>query len=142
MTVIIDRTDVPAVSAEDMLAALRLLISEGKGLALFNGLGDGEFRTIEDALWRSFGGSDTARVAVALRLRALVAVFGAKRLRDVLLQQGLRAMRAAFMAAADERLNARFGFSAQRFVMILSTATVPAGRLIEQPIQRDVALAA
>jgi hypothetical protein len=70
---------------------------------------------------------------VALRFRALLNVFADRRLKGVLLANGFKAIAAAVMHASTQRLNARYGFKAQAFVMALDrglrlSRPQPAGR--------------
>jgi len=125
MTTAFDIADVPTVSGEELYQPMRWLIENGQGLALLKGLDEGDIRALEEDLWRRFDGTAEARLAVALRMRALLGVFGARRLKDLLLSRGFKVVRAAVACAAAERLNPRFGFSAQRFVMALEPATAP-----------------
>lgn len=130
MTIALDIADVPAVSGEELYQPMRWLIEQGHGLALLKGLGEGDIRALEDALWQHFPGTPEARLAVALRFRALLDVFAARRLKELLLQRGFKVVRAAIEAAAEHRLNTRFGFSAQRFVVALDAATRPAPQAV------------
>lgn len=130
MTIALDIADVPVVSGDDLYQPMRWLIEQGHGLALLKGLGESDIRRLEDALWSRFSGTPEARLAVALRFRALLDVFAARRLKELLLQRGFKVVRAAVEAAAEHRLNARFGFSTQRFVLALDAATRPAPRVV------------
>ncbi len=125
MTTAFDIADVSTVSGDELYQPMRWLIENGQGLALLKGLDEADIRALENDLWRRFDGSTQARLAVALRMRALLDVFEARRLKDLLLNRGFKVVRAAVAFAASERLNPRFGFSAQRFVMALEAATAP-----------------
>lgn len=124
MTIQFKLSDVPAVDAAELGAAMRLLIENGQGLALLKGLSEHEFRDLEDELWMNFEGSDEARVAVALRLRALIGVFGSRRLKSLLLERGFRLVAAAVREAARLPLNTRFGFNSQKLLLALDWATL------------------
>jgi hypothetical protein len=132
-TATFNTADVPAVQQEALNVAFRHLINEGRGLALFNGLAEGEIRDVEAALWDAFPDQAETRLAAALRFRALLNAFGAKRLKDMLLQNGFRSIQAAVNEAAKQRLNARYGFRQQHFVMALAGLAAPV------PHARDVA---
>ncbi len=136
-----DAADVPRVSPEALKVAFRCLIENGRGLALLNGLEEGQIRDVEDALWSTFPNEPETRLAAALRFRALLSAFGAKRLKDLILLTGFRSIEAAVEEAAKQRLNARFGFRQQHFVAALSRLTQkPAPILSAQVI--DLPLAA
>lgn len=120
MTFAIDIADVPPVAADELYRPMQHLIASGRGLALLRGLGEDDLRQLEDVLWQSFDGPAERRVAIALRFRALVAVFAGRRLKETLLNSGFRGLSAAIAEAASQRLNARFGFKEQHFVMALA----------------------
>lgn len=112
----IDLSDVPTVSLHDLYAPMRRLISEGRGLALLNGLSEAEIRDVESQIWADFADQPHARVAIALRFRALLEVFASRRLRQEFLEQGFKLIARAVAEASTQRLNTRFGFTAQKFV--------------------------
>jgi hypothetical protein len=121
----LDPTDVPQVSAADLYRPMQMLIARGQGLALLKGLSERELRQLEDSLWNEFQGNATVRLAVALRMRALVDVFAARRLKDMLLARGFKVIQAAVAAASRQRLNTRFGFNAHNLLLAIDTATAP-----------------
>jgi hypothetical protein len=104
---------------------MQTLIANGQGLALLKGLNERELRKLEDSLWSDFKSDADIRVAVALRFRALVDVFAARRLKDMLLERGFKVIAAAIAAASEQRLNTRFGFNAQRLLLAIDAATDP-----------------
>jgi hypothetical protein len=114
-----NRSDVPAVGLHDLYVPFKHLIGEGRGLALFNGLSEKEIRAVESHVWAHFSGDPEKRLAVALRFRALLQVFAARRLRQAFLQQGFKLIALAAAEGATQRLNTRFGFKAQAFVIAL-----------------------
>lgn len=128
MIVRVDPADVPQVSASDLYLPMQMLIANGQGLALLKGLSERDLRELETAIWSELGCDPAVRVAVALRLRALVKVFGARRLKDMLLARGFKVISAAIAAASKQRLNARFGFNAQHLLLAIETATAPKHR--------------
>lgn len=117
-----DTTDVPPVAIEAMLVPMRTAIANGKGLALLNGLAEADIRDLETVLWSHFSADKETRLAVALRFRALLDVFRARRLKDLFLQNGFKLIARAVAEAATQRLNTGYGFKTQRFVIALSTA--------------------
>ena len=119
----IDLSDVPAVSLHDLYAPMRRLISEGRGLALLNGLSEIEIRNAESQIWADFADQPETRLAIAMRFRALLDVFATRRLRQEFLNQGFKLIARAVAEASTQRLNTRFGFTAQKFVMAFSVAT-------------------
>ncbi len=123
MTVILNLADVPKVSAAELAMPMRMLIDKGQGLALLRGLAEHEIRVLESVIWTEFSGTDEARLAVALRFRALLAVFDARRLKALFLERGFKLIAAAVKEAAEQPLNTRFGFNAQKLLMALDTAT-------------------
>jgi len=123
MTVILNLADVPRVDAAELDIPMRLLIGKGQGLALLKGLTEREIRDLENEIWTGFEGSDEARLAVALRFRALLDVFASRRLKGLLLERGFRLIAAAISEASRQPLNTRFGFNAQRLLTALDAAT-------------------
>ena len=116
---LIDRTDVPCVGLHDLYVPFKHLIGAGRGLALFSGLAEHEIRAVEGHIWAHFATAPEKRLAVALRFRALLAVFAAKRLQQAFLEQGFKLIALAAAEGAQQRLNTQFGFKAQAFVLAL-----------------------
>lgn len=133
MTARLNLSDVPQVEASDLDMPMRLLISRGQGLAFLKGLTENEIREVEAEIWSSFEGTADARLAVALRFRALIDVFGARRLKDLFLSRGYKLIAAAIAEAASQRLNVRFGFNAQKLLLALEAATAPVA--VAQPAE-------
>lgn len=120
MTMSIDSRDIPAVGMHDLYMPMRYLINNGRGLAMLNGLSESDIRDVESQIWAYFADQPEKRVAVALRFRALLAVFAARRLRSEFLDQGFKLIARAVAEGATQRLNTRFGFSAQKFVSAMT----------------------
>lgn len=121
----LDTADVPTVTAHEMSAAIDHLVDAGQGLAFLKGLDEESLADLENALWRLWPDAPERRLAVMLRFRAALAVFGARRLRNLLLTRGYRVVRASAEIAASARLNVRFGFRVQSFFAALDDATRP-----------------
>lgn len=129
----IDTSEVPPVSLEQLLVPLRAAVANGQGLALLNGLSEAAIRELESVIWAEIS-CPKSRVAVALRFRALLDVFGARRLKYLFLTNGFKLIARAAREASAQRLNTEFGFSAQKFVFALSAppdARRPAFTLVE-----------
>lgn len=116
MSVAIDSSDVPAVGIHDLYVPMRRLIADGRGLALLNGLSEADIRATEHRIWADFADQPEIRVAIALRLRALLEVFAHRRLKQEFLEQGFKLIARAVAEAATQRLNTRFGFKPQTFI--------------------------
>ncbi|CAA2141901.1 hypothetical protein [Hyphomicrobium sp. ghe19] len=121
----IDLADVPAVEARELHFVMDMLIRSGQGLALLRGLKEEEIRSLETRIWTDFEGSDVARLAVALRFRALLDVFASRRLKALFLDRGFRLLTSAALEAAQRPLNIRFGFNAQQLLLALNAETAP-----------------
>jgi hypothetical protein len=117
-----DLTDVPAVAAADLAAAMRALIDNERGLVLLRGLGEEDLDTVQAELQRRFHGEPQQALAAFVRFRHMVEVFSARRLKDMILDQGFGLMAPAIAIAASLRLNANRGFNPQAFVLALTTA--------------------
>lgn len=134
-----DTADVPRVAPRDLNRPMQILIANGHGLALLKGVSESELRQLERILWNEFGNDPRTRLAVALRFRALVDVFAARRLKDVLLERGFKVVTAAIAEASTLRLNTRFGFNPQKLLLAIDAATDSARRPISRTTQLQVA---
>lgn len=113
------RTDVAPVRPDQLYLPMRIAIAKGQGLALLSGLREDQIRALEEEVWAAFGPEGETRLAVALRFRALLEVCASRRLQELFKQQGFKFIARAVYEAAGQRLNTRYGFSAQKFVRVL-----------------------
>jgi hypothetical protein len=134
MTSTIDPADVAQVAACDLYRPMQILIANGQGLALLKGLTETEIRELEDSIWTEFEDTPNVRLAVALRFRALIQAFAARRLRNVLLERGFGTITAAIEDASKQRLNTRFGLSTQRLLLAIEASTRAAPRPNVEPV--------
>jgi hypothetical protein len=111
----IDTADVRPIAPESLLVVTRHLIASGRGLALLNGLSAQELREVDAAVWDELDQDPAERVATLLRLRCLIAVFGARRLASLFLQRGHSLIAPAVYVAARMRLNTQWGFNPLKF---------------------------
>jgi hypothetical protein len=125
MTMTWDLTDIPTVDADDLGAAMRSLIQDGRGLALMRGLSDADLDTVQEVLQRRFHGQPQRALAAFIRFRQMVEVFGSRRLQDMLLRRGHGLIAPAMRVAAALRLNAHRGFNPQQFVLSVNAALTP-----------------
>ena len=114
-----DLTDIPAVDAADLAAAMRSLIEDGRGLVLINGATEADLDTARAALQSRHHAEPQRALAAFVRFRHLVEVFGARRLKDLMLDNGYALMAPAIAIAASLRLNGNRGFNPQRFLLSL-----------------------
>jgi hypothetical protein len=117
-----DLTDIPAVDAADLAAAMRSLIEDGRGLVLLNGASEADLDTARAALQSRHHAEPQRALAAFVRFRHLVEVFGARRLKDLMLDNGYALMAPAIAIAASLRLNGHRGFNPQRFLLSLQEA--------------------
>ncbi len=117
-----DLSDVPAVEANDLSALMRTLIENDRGLVLFRGLDDEDLNAAQAEVQRRFHGKPQQALALFVRFRQLVEVFGARRLKNLMMDRGHALMAPAIAIAASSRLNANRGFNPQRFVLSLHDA--------------------
>ena len=117
-----DLSDVPAVEANDLSALMRTLIENGRGLVLLRGLDDEDLNAVQAEVQRRFHGKPHQALALFVRFRQLVEVFGARRLKNLMMDRGHALMAPAIAIAASSRLNANRGFNPQRFVLSLHDA--------------------
>lgn len=117
-----DLTDIPAVDAADLAAAMRSLIEDGRGLVLLNGASEADLDTARAALQSRHHAEPQRALAAFVRFRHLVEVFGARRLKGLMLDNGYALMAPAIAIAASLRLNGHRGFNPQRFLLSLQNA--------------------
>jgi hypothetical protein len=117
-----DLTDIPAVDAADLATAMRSLIEDGRGLVLLNGASEADLDTARAALQSRHHAEPQRALAAFVRFRHLVEVFGARRLKDLMLGNGYALMAPAIAIAASLRLNGHRGFNPQRFLLSLQEA--------------------
>ncbi|KWT64179.1 hypothetical protein APY04_3443 [Hyphomicrobium sulfonivorans] len=122
MATTFDLSDVPASNAADLAAAMRSLIETGHGLVLLNGATDTDLDAARATLQRRLRADPQQALAAFLRFRHLVAVFGARRLHRMMLQNGYTLMAPSIAIAANMRLNSKRGFNPQRFLLALNEA--------------------
>lgn len=122
MTMSWDLSDVPAVESTDLAALMRTLIENGRGLVLLRGLEEEDLSAVQSEVQRRFHGQPQKALAVFVRFRQLVEVFGARRIKTLMLDRGHALMAPAIAIAASLRLNANRGFNPQRFVLSLHDA--------------------
>lgn len=115
-TLPIQRNDVPTVAASDLFRPMQQLILSGRGLALYHGMNAADLQALDSAIWQLFDDAPHKRLAVALRFRALLAIFQSRRLKNLVLHNGFKIIAAAITEAAGQRLNTRYGFNAQKFI--------------------------
>lgn len=119
MSRLIDLADVPPVTSAELAVPMRIAIEHGHGLALYKGLSEADIRAIEADLWTRFSDTPETRLAVALRFRALLAVFATRRLKQLFTMTGFKLIAGALSEAATQRLNSDYGFNAHKFVLAL-----------------------
>ena len=82
----VNLSDVPLVNPADLARPMQYMIDTGRGLAMLRGISKAELREVDHALWDEL--DPAQRVAVLMRFRCLVRVFGARRLADLLMHTG------------------------------------------------------
>lgn len=138
----LDTSDVPLVPTADLALAMRFMIDSGRGLVMMRGLSNADMQELEEALWDRIAGDTAHRRAVLLRFQNLVDVFAARRLRDQLMQRGFRLIAPALEVAAGMRLNAKWGFSPNKFNAALRSLALEAEQLGEPALEPALDLAA
>jgi len=111
----VNRSDVPQVNPDDLALPMQHLVATGRGLAMLRGLSEPELREVDHAMWRALDIEPAQRVAVLLRFRCLIKVFGARRVADLLLHRGYNLIAHAVQVAAGMRLNGDYGFNPVKF---------------------------
>lgn len=109
----VNLSDVPLVNPAEVARPMQYMIDTGRGLAMLRGISQAEMREVDHALWDEL--DPAQRVAVLVRFRCLVKVFGARRLADLLMRNGYNLIAPAVHVAARMRLNADRGFNPVKF---------------------------
>ena len=124
----VNLSDVPLVNPAELARPMQYMIDTGRGLAMLRGISQAELREVDHALWADLGGDPVQRVAVLVRFRCLIQVFGARRLADLLMHNGHNLIAPAVHVAARMRLNADRGFNAVKFERALQDLLAQLGR--------------
>ena len=123
-------TDVASVDPQNLAVAMQHMIATGRGLAMLRGIGKDELREVDAVVAAKLGHDPAERLAVLVRFRCLIEVFRARRLADLLLNNGYNLIAPAVHVAARQRLNADRGFNPGVFERALSQllAKIAAGQ--------------
>ena len=108
-------SDVRLVDPQNLALPMQYLVKAGRGLAMLRGVTEADLREVESALWDELSDNSVERLAVLVRFRCLIKVFGARRLGDLLMHTGYRLIAPAVQVAARMRLNADLGFNPVKF---------------------------
>jgi hypothetical protein len=109
----VNLSDVALVNPAELMRPMQYMVDTGRGLAMLRGISPAELREVDHALWGKL--EPRERVAVLVRFRCLMRVFGARRLADLLMHTGHNLIAPAVHVAARMRLNADYGFNAVKF---------------------------
>jgi L-alanine-DL-glutamate epimerase-like enolase superfamily enzyme len=113
-------SDVALVEPQNLALAMQHMVDTGRGLAMLRGITKAELREVDHALWDALGNDPIERLAVLVRFRCLIKVFGARRLRDLLMHTGHNLIAPAVQVAARMRFNADLGFNPVKFERALA----------------------
>jgi hypothetical protein len=138
----VDLTDLPLVSPAKVMLPMRYLIDSGRGLAMLNGLSNGELREVDGAVWDQLNDAPKQRVAVLLRLRCLIRVFRARRLAALFLNEGFHLIAPAVHVASRMRLDADRGFNPLKFERALRGLLAQLDTSSQDPAEMPIALSA
>jgi len=109
----VNLSDVALVNPAELMRPMQYMIDTGRGLAMLRGVSPTDLREVDHAVWAELDARQ--RVAVLVRFRCLIRVFGARRLADLLMHTGHNLIAPAVHVAARMRLNAEYGFNAHKF---------------------------
>jgi hypothetical protein len=108
-------SDLPLVDPNALALPMRYMIETGRGLAMLRDISKEVLREVDQAVWGALADDPVQRVAVLMRFRCMVRVFGARRLANLLLNTGYNMIAPAVQVAARMRLNADLGFNPLKF---------------------------
>lgn len=122
----VDTSDVPQVGARELALALKIL-SSGKGLLLPTViLSDDDLRRVEQDFWQISPRARVRKVAVLLRFRSFLAACQSRHVSDLIARHGQAGLVLALEAAANMRLNAKWGFNPHKMARAMSDALAAA----------------
>jgi hypothetical protein len=122
----VDTSDVPRVGARELALALKIL-SAGNGLLLPTvTLSDEDLRRVEQDFWTISPRARVRKVAVLLRFRSFLAACQTRHVSELIARHGQAALVTALEAAADMRLNAKWGFNPVKMARAMSEALAAA----------------
>lgn len=121
----LDTSDVPRVGARELALALKIL--SGRGLLLPAViLSDDDLRRVEQDFWQISPRARVRKVAVLLRFRSFLAACQTRHVRELISTHGQAALITALEAAANMRLNAKWGFNPHKMARAMSEALTAA----------------
>jgi hypothetical protein len=124
--VAVDTSDVPRVGARELALALKIL-SSGNGLLLPTvTLSDDDLRRVEQDFWQISPRARVRKVAVLLRFRSFLAACQTRHVSELIARHGQTAIVMALEAAAEMRLNAKWGFNPHKMARAMSEAIAAA----------------
>jgi hypothetical protein len=124
--VAVDTSDVPRVGARELALALKIL-SAGNGLLLPSVvLSDDDLRRVEQDFWQISPRARVRKVAVLLRFRSFLEACRTRHVSELIAAHGQAALVTALEAAAEMRLNAKWGFNPHKMARAMSEALTSA----------------
>lgn len=127
----VDTSDVPRVGARELALALKIL-SAGNGLLLPTvTLSDEDLRRVEQDFWQVSPRARVRKVAVLLRFRSFLAACQTRHVSELIARHGQAALVTALEAAADMRLNAKWGFNPVKMARAMSETLAAAAEGFE-----------
>lgn len=132
MTVPFTPTDVPAVPASALAAAVRLWLRElprGPVAVVDRGRGVCPVQSLERKVVDLFGQDTRTSLAVVLRLRCLMAVLSCRRFEAEVRSADEAWLALAIAAAAGLRVNAQIGFSPVRLAWAIASQEAAAAAM-------------
>jgi hypothetical protein len=121
----VDTSDVPQVGARELALALKIL-SAGSLLLPTVTLSDDDLRRVEQDFWQISPRARVRKVAVLLRFRSFLAACQTRHVSELIARHGQTALVIALEAAANMRLNAKWGFNPHKMARAMSEAITAA----------------
>ena len=118
-------SDVPRVGARELALALKIL-SAGNLLLPSVTLSDEDLRRVEQDFWQISPRARVRKVAVLLRFRSFLEATRTRHVNDLIAIHGQAALVTALEAAANMRLNAKWGFNPHKMARAMSEALTAA----------------
>jgi len=121
----LDTSDVPRVGARELALTLKILTA-GKLSLPAAMLSDEDLRRVEEDFWSVSRRARVRKVAVLLRFRSFLAACQSRHVSELIARHGQMAVVTALEAAANMRLNAKWGFNPVKMARAMTEALADA----------------
>lgn len=133
----INLTDVPPVSARELIVAVKLLALHGATLDTAHTMSDSALRNVFTAYWNMIARDGARKSATLVRLQNLINVCSSRRMAALIEAHGRAGIFETVTVAATCRLNTTYGFNPLKIARAVRTSLA-----VEEPAAQEFAQAA